>query len=64
MIDHGRTRERLCHQLLDEQPLDEHPGAAHLARGHQATPCQTLQRLGVDLHQRRGFREIESAHRA
>ncbi len=63
MIDHGRTRERLCHQLIHEQTLDEHPGTAHLARGHLATPCQPLQRLRVDLQQRRSFRKIESAHR-
>lgn len=64
MIDHGRTRERLCHQLLDEKPLDEHPCTAHLARRYAAESCQTLQRLRVNLQQRCRFREIEGAHRA
>ncbi len=64
MLDHGRTRMRLCHQVIDKQTLDEQPRAAHLARRHLAAPCPPLQRLAMDLQQRRGFRQIESAHRA
>ena len=48
--------------MFDQQRFDKHPGAAHLARWHEAVASETLQRFGAHMEQVCCPGEIECVH--